>query len=106
MPALFVSHNSRDNAAVAHLRDWLEREGYVSLFLDFDPEHGLPAGAKWEAELYSQLRRADAVLFVGSQASVSSQWCFAELAMARSLGKPIVPVMLTGDGVHPLLADT
>jgi hypothetical protein len=45
------------------------------------------------------------VLFVGSANSVESQWCFAELAMARSLGKPIVPVSVSGDVAHPLLAD-
>jgi hypothetical protein len=105
MPSLFVSLNSRDNVDVARLRDWLGKRGFTSLFLDFDPERGIPAGTKWEAELYSQLRRADAVLFVGSPASVASQWCFAELAMARSLGKPIIPVALAGDGAHPLLAD-
>jgi hypothetical protein len=56
--------------------------------------------------LYAQLRRTDAVLFVGSPASVASQWCFAELTMARSLGKTIIPVAVRAGGLHPLLADT
>ena len=106
MPSLFISHTDRDNAEVMRLSDWLARQGVASLFLDFDPERGVPAGAKWEAELYSQLRRADAVLFVGSPASVASQWCFAELAMARSLGKAILPVTVAPGGEHPLLRDT
>jgi hypothetical protein len=46
------------------------------------------------------------VLFVGSAASVASQWCFAELTMTRSLGKTIIPVAIKPGGSHPLLADT
>jgi WD40 repeat protein len=106
MGSLFVSHSSQDSAAVARLCDWLTGQGFRSFFLDFDPERGLAVGVKWEAELYAQLRRADAVLFVGSPASVASQWCFAELAMTRSLGKTIIPVAVRPGGSHPLLADT
>jgi hypothetical protein len=67
MPSLFVSYSSRDSVEVARLCDWLTAQGFVSLFLDFDPERGVPAGAKWEAELYSQMRRAEAVLFVATR---------------------------------------
>jgi hypothetical protein len=91
MGSLFLSHSSEDNREVARLSEWLAGHGFRSLFLDFDPERGFAAGARWEAELYAQLRRADAVLFVGSPASVTSQWCFAELTMTRSLGKSIIP---------------
>src|SRR3712207_272638 len=106
MPTFFISHSSRDESEVVGLREWLERQGVLSLFVAVDPERGIPPGARGEAELYAQLRRADAVLFVGSAASVASQWCFAELAMARSLGKTIIPVTLGSGGNHPLLADT
>lgn len=106
MGSLFVSHSSQDNREVGRLSDWLAEHGFRSFFLDFDPERGFAAGAKWEAELYAQLRRTDAVLFVGSPASVTSQWCFAELTMARSLGKTIIPVVVKIGGGHPLLADT
>jgi WD40 repeat protein len=106
MGSLFVSHSSQDDREVARLSDWLSQHGFRSFFLDFDPERGFAAGARWEAELYAQLRRADAVLFVGSPASVTSQWCFAELTMTRSLGKTIIPVIVRLGGAHPLLADT
>jgi WD40 repeat protein len=106
MGSLFVSHSSQDSAEVARLCEWLTEQGFRSFFLDFDPERGFAAGAKWEAELYAQLRRADAVLFVGSAASVASQWCFAELTMSRSLGKAIIPVAIRAGGSHPLLVDT
>jgi hypothetical protein len=102
VPSLFVSHSRHDKTKVLRLRDWMGQQGMTSLFLDY----GLPAGAKWEHELYSQLRRCDAVLFVGSPASVASKWCFAELAMARSMGKTIIPATVAPGGHHPLLADT
>lgn len=106
MSSLFVSYNRADRIKVSLLCDWLSARGYDSLFLDFDPERGVPAGTKWEAELYAHLRRADGVLFVSSAASAASRWCFAELAMARSLGKRIIPVTVGGGGTHELLGDT
>ncbi len=34
------------------------------------------------------------VVFLASAASVSSQWCFAEISLARSLDKPVFPLRL------------
>jgi hypothetical protein len=103
---LFISHSNQDRVEVRRLADWLSEQGVACLFLDDDPARGIAPGARWEATLYAQMRRADAVLFVGSPASVASQWCFAELAMARSLGKTVVPVAIAEGGWHPLLDDT
>jgi hypothetical protein len=64
------------------------------LFLDFDPADGIPAGRDWERELYVQLRKADGVVFLASAESVASQWCFAEVSHAHSLGRPVFPLRL------------
>jgi WD40 repeat protein len=104
--ALFVSHSSLDSARTARLRDRLQAEGIQALFVDFDPALGIPAGRNWERELYAQVRKADAVVFLSSPASVASQWCFAEIALARLLNKVVVPVVITAGAAHPLLADT
>jgi WD40 repeat protein len=74
--------------------------------LDFDPEYGIPAGRNWERELYAQIRKADALLFLSSAAAVSSRWCFAEIALARLLNKPVFPIIVERGPRHPLLADT
>jgi len=87
------------------VKDWLRAAGFVTVFLDFDPEHGIPVGRNWERELYAQLRRADAVVFLASRAAVESRWCFAELTLARSLGRPVLPLQLELDARLPLLAD-
>ena len=94
MSLLFISHSSVDRAAALEVKERLAAEGFAALFLDFDPVDGIPAGRDWERELYAQLRKADGVIFLASAASVASQWCFAEISLARSLGKPVFPLRL------------
>ncbi len=89
----------------AEVKAWLEGEGHGSVFLDFDPEVGIPAGRSWEQELYRQLRACRAVILVCSEHSMSSRWCFAEITHARSLGKPIFPLKVDGCEVDPVLTD-
>jgi WD40 repeat protein/energy-coupling factor transporter ATP-binding protein EcfA2 len=106
MAALFVSHSSSDQAATSRVCDRLRAEGVAALFVDFDPGQGIPAGRNWEKELYAQIRKADAMLFLSSPASVASRWCFAEIALARLLGKPVFPIVIEAGPHHPLLGDT
>jgi WD40 repeat protein len=103
--SLFVSHSSRDRAAAEDFSARLRAHGFAALFLDVDPAQGVPAGRSWERELYVQLRRNDAVIFLASTASVNSPWCFAEVSLARSLGKPVFTVALDGAARLPLLDD-
>ena len=105
MASLFISHSSRDRGAAERIHERLRAEGFAALFLDFDPAEGIPAGRSWERELYAQLRKTDAVIFLASAASVNSSWCFAEVSLARSLGKPVFPMRLEGGGRLSLLDD-
>src|SRR3954467_3175040 len=105
MASVFVSHSSRDRAVTDRVVQRLRAAGFAALFVDFDPEQGIPTGHNWERELYAQLRRTDAVIFLASKASVASRWCFAELSLARSLGRPVFPVRLQPGVDLPLLAD-
>jgi hypothetical protein len=106
MTALFISHSSADNAATSRFGARLRAEGMGGLFLDFDPAQGIPAGRNWERELYAQIRKADAIVFLSSPASVASPWCFGEIALARLLGKPVFPIIIQAGPRHPLLGDT
>lgn len=94
MGAIFLSHASADSEAAADLARRLEAWGHRSLFLDFHPEQGIPAGADWEAELYRRLKLCRAVVALVSDAWLASRWCFAEATQARALGKPVVPVLI------------
>src|SRR5687768_2005766 len=105
MAAVFVSHSSRDRAATEWVVARLQAAGFAALFVDFDPEQGIPAGRNWERELYAQLRRTDAVIFLASEASVASRWCSIEIGLARSLGRPVFPLRLQPGAALPLLAD-
>src|ERR687886_304119 len=105
MASVFVSHSSRDRAATERVVAQLRAAGFAALFVDFDPEQGIPAGRNWERELYAQLRRTDAVIFLASHASITSRWCFAELSLARSLGHPVIPLRLQPTVELQLLAD-
>jgi hypothetical protein len=62
------------------------------VFVNFDPVDGIPPGRNWERELYVALRRSDAVVAIDSTGWRLSQWCFAEIALARSLGKAVIVV--------------
>jgi hypothetical protein len=101
--SLFISHSSSDRDAAQRLAERLRAEGFAALFIDFDPQQGIPAGRDWERELYAQLRKTDAVIFLASAASVASRWCFAEVSLARSLNKPIFPLCLEEDARLELL---
>ncbi len=95
MSAIFLSHSSADAEAAADWKRWLsEDQHHQSVFLDFDPEAGIPAGRDWEGELYRRLRNCRALIVLCSGASMASRWCFVEITLARSLGKPIFPVRI------------
>src|SRR3954462_10643676 len=105
MASVFVSHSSTDQTVTEQVVEQLKAAGFAALFVDFDPELGIPAGRNWERELYAQLRRTDAVIFLASEASVASRWCSIEIGLARSLGRPVFPVRLQSGVALPLLAD-
>ena len=89
MSTLFISHSSSDNEASKDLQARLAEKGHRSVFLDLDPEAGIQAGVSWERTLYTKLRACRAVLALVSDNYLSSQWCFAEVALARMEGKEL-----------------
>src|SRR4051812_29183008 len=105
MASVFISHSSRDRTLTERVVEQLRAAGFAALFVDFDPEQGIPAGRNWERELYAQLRKTDAVVFLASEASVASSWCLLEVGLARSLGRPVFPLRLQPGVELPLLAD-
>lgn len=92
VPAVFISHSSQDNELAAKVAAWLDALGFQRTFLDFDPDKGIPIGADWEKKLYTEISRCHAMILVLTPSWQSSMWCFAELILARSLGKAILPL--------------
>ena len=106
MSRIFISHSSANNAEAIALRDWLVSEGWSDLFLDLDPQRGIAAGERWERALNEAARRCEAVLFLISQAWLSSRWCMNELTLARRLNKRLFGVLIEeGLAIGDLPAD-
>jgi formylglycine-generating enzyme required for sulfatase activity len=114
MGTIFISHSSKDNAWATRLRNWLQgsenkqhpEHRYQSLFLDFDPEQGIPVGRSWRETLYEKLRLCRAVIVIGSAAYGESQWCLAELGVAMASGKLVLPVRIDASAPLRLLSET
>lgn len=89
MSTLFISHSSREAEAARELKTRLAEQGHRSVFLDLDPDAGIPAGVGWERTLYTKLRACRAVIALRGSHYLASQWCFAEVALARMEGKDL-----------------
>jgi WD40 repeat protein len=97
MSTIFISHSSRDNALARELERRLERDArHVCVFLDFDPSKGIVAGRSWERTLYRKLRACRVVIAICTDNYLESQWCFAEIALARMEGKELITLYVDG----------
>lgn len=72
----------------------LEVAGHDSIFLDFHPELGIPAGRDWAAEIATRLRACQALVLLASEQALASRWCFHETMAAQDGGKLIYPLRL------------
>lgn len=48
MPALFLSHSSKDDAHATALEGWLKANGFTDVFVD---HHSIAGGDKWAEAL-------------------------------------------------------
>ncbi|SEA90917.1 Tetratricopeptide repeat-containing protein, partial [Thiothrix caldifontis] len=91
---IFISHSTHDKAEALQLMQWLESQGFESLFLDSDARHGIAAGSEWEKVLYREIQRSHALICLLSDHWLASQWCGFEFMQARALGKTIFPLRI------------
>jgi hypothetical protein len=84
-----VSYSRQDEALVEPILEGLRAEG-LSVWFDKD----IPGGALWEEIIARKYRASGALIFFVSKASLASQRCSEEVSTARTLGKPIIPVLL------------
>jgi len=92
----FISHRSTDKQFALDLIRRAQERGYSSqqMFLDSDRDAGIAAGADWEQEIYNRLKDCRALIVVCSPRLAESKWCFAELVVAKTLGKLVFPVVV------------
>jgi hypothetical protein len=72
--AVFISHCSDDDEIAGEVCARLEARGFATVFLDHHPEKGIFAGGDWEHEIYRQLKRCGAVIYIGSTKSAGARW--------------------------------
>jgi WD40 repeat protein/energy-coupling factor transporter ATP-binding protein EcfA2 len=102
---VFISYASADRALAGQVHEWLVADGH-DLFLDQDLRDGITVGESWQERLHERLRWADAVVCLLTSAYVDSTWCAAELGIAQSRGKRVLPVRAEPGVSHPLLTAT
>ena len=102
MARVFISHASEDLALAHELHRWLVEAGH-QIFLDQDLRDGIAVGEEWEQRLHERLRWANAVVCVVTSAYLASQWCTAEVSIARSRGNRLLPVRAEPGVAHALL---
>jgi WD40 repeat protein len=99
MTDVFISYAREDRRFVQRLHDSLATEGRES-WVDWE---GIPASAKWMAEVRAAIDQADCFCFVVSPDSVESPVCREEAAHAASGNKRIIPLLHreVADGLVP-----
>ncbi len=96
MALIFISHSSEDNEVAKEIFDILLQVS-KSIFLDYDADHGIKGGEKWEKTLYKRVKKARIMIVALSPNWLNSQWCYKEYCMARVLRKKIIPVVIEKD---------
>jgi hypothetical protein len=86
--SVFISYSRKDDAFAEVLRAALLKRGFEAFL---DKEDILP-GEDWRARLEGLIVAADAVVFVLSPDSVSSQHCAWEVDRTCELKKILVPI--------------
>jgi WD40 repeat protein len=86
---VFISYSREDRKFVGRLHGALKNHGQKA-WVDWE---GIPASAKWRAEVRQAIDQADAFCFVISPDSVESTVCREEAAHAAASNKRIVPLL-------------
>ena len=97
---VFLSYSRDDRDYVTKLAGWLEGHG-VKVWFDHDIDYG----AKWKAEIQSQLDASTVVLVVMSKSARRSRWVGREVDRAKQRHILILPVLLEPDGIVDRVAD-
>ncbi len=84
-----ISYSRADQALAEAILSGLRARG-LTVWYDKD----IAGGALWEEQIARNYRAAKALLFFVSRSSLESGRCAEEVSTARTLGKPIIPVVL------------
>lgn len=86
---VMLSYRSSDSEFMEELAAHLRNHG-INPWID---KQGITPGQRWRDALLQELRSCDKVVVILSPAYLESEHCRMELFIARSFGKPILPIM-------------
>ena len=93
MASIFISYSSKSKDKVNVLAQDLEMAGHQIWF-----DHKLTGGEAWWDQILENIRQSDLFIFALTPEALDSYPCKLEYCYAHSLGKDVLPVLLT-DGV-------
>ncbi|MHC4248111.1 MAG: toll/interleukin-1 receptor domain-containing protein [Planctomycetota bacterium] len=102
MPKVFISYAHDDQQIASRLVSELQDVSLPAWMAAADVNAGEPIMSK----LREELACSSAVVVLLSPKSLASSWVQFEIGAARALGKPIVPVLIEGDGVEGSIPDS
>lgn len=104
MAAIFISYSHSDGEFAGQVKAWLAAQNYEQVFLDVDPNTGIPVGDDWEQVLYANVSRCHVMILLLSPNWYASNWCFVELSFAKALGKRLMPIVYKPITGQPVLS--
>ncbi|EIV94529.1 WD40 repeat-containing protein [Frankia sp. QA3] len=104
MARVFVSHASSDAELADRIYRMLADLGHRA-FLARDIRTGIRPGDVWKERLHQELRAADAVICVVTEAYNTSPWCAYEIGIAHEVGSLLLPLRAQPGVTSPLLDD-
>ena len=90
----FISHSSKDNEIAVELQRLVETISPISIFLDVDPDDGIPAGELFVTYLQEKQTSSNLFFYLISQNWLNSDWCRAEFKAAQLTRANIVPILV------------
>ncbi|CAL76027.1 hypothetical protein; putative Toll/Interleukin receptor TIR domain [Bradyrhizobium sp. ORS 278] len=87
----FISYSRTDLDFAERLVAALEARN-IEVLID---KRDLPLLEEWQRELAGFIRKADAVIYLVSSASIGSRWCEWEIAQVIALNKRLAPIVVT-----------
>ncbi|WP_261554041.1 nSTAND1 domain-containing NTPase [Frankia tisae] len=104
MARVFVSHADSDAELADQVYRTLADLGHRA-FLARDIRAGIRPGDVWKERLHQELRAADAVVCVVTDAYNASPWCAYEIGIAHEVGSLLLPLRAQSGVASPLLDD-
>ena len=94
---VFISYSSEDRSYVEDLASFLHDAG-VPVWYD----HSLVGGENWSLNIQSAIRNCAAFIVVMTPSSEGSRWVTRELNYAERNGKPVIPLLHSGEAFFRL----